>query len=127
MRNNLTLSLLLLGGLLATGCESESGSSLPLNEQLKQKDHILIIHQTKSSACALFADEFRDRDIAKDIIFDTPSEPLTCKYYDREAGDIEADDTPCAEVLLSDIELEDEADISVLEDESTACVLAGND
>ena len=123
MMKKLELTTLALSALLLTACGGGGNGKQSITEQLKQRDAILIIHSTKNSACSLFTDQFKEFGV-KDIIFDSPSNTVSCETYGKIRGDIDDDNAECAETALADFS--NDEDISLLEDTTMACVIGGN-
>ena len=114
-----------MGALLLSGCGGGSGSdSKSITEQIKERDGVLIIHSTKSSACSIMADSVKNQGV-KDVIFDSPDNTVSCTTYGKNRGDIDDDYAECAETSL--VDFSDDSDISLLEDTIKACVIGGND
>jgi len=113
----ITLSLLLL-----SSCGS-SKSTPTLTSQMKHKDKILIVHNTKAEYCTILANSARSAG-RKDVLIDTPANTVNCATYGRKNADID-DAYNCIESSLA-YKAEREEDISRYEDNATACVIGEN-
>ena len=110
-----------LSALLLSGCGG-GGSDKSTTDKLKETDGIIIIHGTKKVACPLFIEFFKKEGL-KNITSDTPSNSITCVSYGR----INNEDGDCLEVNFSDaLDKIETEDVSILADDSQACVIGGN-
>jgi len=125
MIKNLKLTSIALSTLLLIGCggggSSDNGES-QITTQLKQSDAILIIHGMKESACSLTADA-TSREGVKGVIYDSPSNTVSCSTYGKIRSSIDDNNAECAETTLADFS--NSQDISLLESTEKACVIGG--
>ncbi len=121
MINKFGLTTIALSALLLLGCGT-GGSDKSTTDKLKETDGIIIIHGVKKIACPLFVEFFKKEGL-KNIVSDTPSNTTSCSSYGRTNNE----DGNCLEKDFSDVsdDLDDE-DISILTDDSKACVIGGN-
>jgi len=122
MINKITLAGIVLSALLLSGCGGGNNSK-SITDQIKERDGVLIIHSTKSSACSIMTDSVKNQGV-KDVIFDSPNNTVSCATYGKKRGDIDDDYAECAETSL--VDFSDNSDISLLEDITKACVIGGN-
>ena len=112
-----------LSALLLLGCGG-GGSDKSTTDKLKETDKIIIIHGTKKITCPLLVNAYKGD--LKNITSDTPLDSISCDSYDR----ISDENGNCLEVNFSDVldNLDglDPEDVSILGDESRACVIGGN-
>lgn len=121
------ISAIAFATLLLSGCGGGSGDSAKsITDQIKERDTILIIHGSKESTCSLILDEMVKEGV-QGAIYDSVENTVTCATYGRTTQSIYDPNATCAETTLAEIgDPTGEGDISVLEDDSLACVLAGN-
>lgn len=121
----ISLSILLLSGCGGGGSSDGAGSTAEseTTQQLKQKDAIIIVHNTKASACSLMGDAVRGEGVSN-VTTDSPANTVSCATYGKVRSDINDENGECAETTLADFS--DSSDISLLEDTNTACVIGAN-
>ena len=110
--------------LLFSGCGGGSSGKQSITEQLKQRDGVVIVHSVNQLACSIFAAEGKKNKDVKEVVFDTPPNSVSCATYEKTKGDIDDDNAECIETTLADFS--EEEDISILEDDTKACVIGVN-
>ncbi len=128
----LGLVTIALGALLLSGCGGGgSKKSKSITEQMKEKTAIIIIHSMKASACStpiLTITNFTtgEQRLANNVLRDSPANTTNCNTYGRASSPF-GEIGNCSELSLVEYgEALNIQDISLYEDVSTACVIAGD-
>ena len=113
--------------LLLSGCGGgSSDGAKSVTDQIKERDAILIVHGSKESTCSLFRDKIEQEGV-QGVIYESTANTVTCATYGRTTQSIDDPNATCAETTLAELgDPTGNGDISILEDDSLACVLAGN-
>ncbi len=122
MIKKLGLTTLVLSALLLSGCGGSGNKSQSITEQISNHDGVFIIHGAKKSFCELVSDSLVENGDIKDIIIDSPANTVNCSTYGKNEG-IDCENESLANML----DLTDAEDITALEDETKACVIAVNE
>jgi len=133
MMKKLGLAAMATSVVLLTGCgggstntDNNANTSENINEQMKQRDAILIIHGANLSFCEYSEAELKV-DETNDIIMDHVDNTVNCSTYGRTrvTSAKKSDKNVCLEEDLSDY-ASDLPDISIYEDSAKACVFGMN-